>query len=102
MGMMVAKTPRIDVFIGRDGDAWRMYSAPNSWRTPFLLYMDDRGDVFPVGRPEVADLDQFMWDTDSPFERRSTADGGIEIRAEGRSAVTLTVWLRELIERGRA
>jgi hypothetical protein len=64
--------------------------------------MDGRGDVFPVGRPDVADLDRFMWETDSPFERRPTTDDGIEIVATGRSAITLSVWLRELIARGRS
>jgi hypothetical protein len=99
---MTPKTPLIDVLIARDGDAWRLYSAPSSWRTPFGLHVDKHGDIFPVGGPDVADLDRFMWETDSPFERRSTADGGVEIVAKGRSAVTLVVWLQELVERGRA
>ena len=98
---MTPKTPVIDVLIARDGDAWRLYSAPDSWRTPFSLDVDKRGDIFPVGRPDVGDLDKFMWETDSPFERRSTAYGGLEIVAKGRSAVTLVVWLRALVERGR-
>jgi len=41
-----------------------------------------------------------MWETDSPFERRVTADGGVEIIAKGRSAITLVVWLQELVDRG--
>lgn len=77
-----------------------MYSAPSSWRTPFGSSMDQRGDVFPVQRPDIADLDRFMWETDSPFERRVTADGGVEIIAKGRSAITLVVWLQELVDRG--
>jgi hypothetical protein len=44
--------------------------------------MDERGSVFPVAKPEVADLDRFMWNVDSPFERRLTTDG-IEILAKG-------------------
>ena len=67
----------------------------------WLRQADERGDVFPLGRPDLADLDRFMWDTDSPFERRQTADGGVEIVARGRSALTLAVWLQQLIERGR-
>jgi len=42
-----------------------------------------------------------MWETDAPFARSPTTDGGIEIRAEGRSAVTLAVWLQDLIDRGK-
>lgn len=93
------KPPIIDVLIARDGDAWRMYSAPFSWRVPFSGRTDTRGDVFPVARPDVADLDRFMWETDSPFERRVTADGGVEIVAKGRSAITLAVWLQDLVRR---
>jgi hypothetical protein len=95
------QNPIIDVLVARDGDAWRTYAGPSSWRTPFSLYADERGDVSPVGKPDIADLDRFMWDTDSPFERRPTANGGVEIVARGRSALTLVVWLQELIERGR-
>ena len=29
---MTPKSPIIDVLIARDGDAWRLYSAPYSWR----------------------------------------------------------------------
>jgi hypothetical protein len=63
--------------------------------------MDTRGDIFPVAEPDVTHLDSFMWETDSPFERRLTltADGGVEIVAKGRSAVTLAVWLQEPIAR---
>jgi hypothetical protein len=38
-----------------------------------------------------------MWATDSPYEHRRVNDGGVEIRAEGRCAVTLLVWLDELV-----
>jgi len=98
---MTPQTPVIDVLIARDGDAWRLYSAPRSWRTPFSLHADERGDVYPVGRPDIADLDRFMWETDSPFERRLTPDGGVEMVARGRSAVMLAQWLQELVRQGR-
>jgi hypothetical protein len=97
---MTPKAPIIDVLIAPDGNSWRMYSAPSSWRTPFSAHMDQRGDIFPVARPDVADLDRYMWETDSPFERRLTADGGVEIVAKGRSAITLVVWLQDLVGHG--
>src|SRR5450432_2569423 len=56
-----AEDPVLDLFIGRDGDAWRLYVAPTSW-TPELLRrrMDERGDIFPVAAPDLADLDRVM------------------------------------------
>jgi hypothetical protein len=58
---MAPKTPVLDLFIGRDGDAWRLYVAPTSW-TPELLRrrMDERGEIFPVATPGLADLDRVM------------------------------------------
>jgi hypothetical protein len=101
---MISKAPVLDLFIGRDGDAWRLYVAATSWKPMLLLdRMDERGSVFPVGKPDVADLARFMWNVDSPFEKRLTADGGVEILAKGRSAIALLVWLEGIvgIERAR-
>jgi len=98
----VQKTPVLDLLIARDGDAWRLYLAPLSWRPGLLLMrMGKDGTVFPVARPDPEDLERFMWETDSPYEQRRTNDGGIEIVAKGRSAVTLLVWLEEVV-RGAA
>jgi len=33
---MISKAPVLDLFIGRDGDAWRLYVAARSWK-PMLL-----------------------------------------------------------------
>ncbi|HEY1693386.1 MAG TPA: hypothetical protein VGG39_14565 [Polyangiaceae bacterium] len=95
------KAPIIDILIARDGDSWRIYSAPRSWRTPFSLSADARADIRRVGQPDLADLDRFMWEVDAPFERRPTAEGGIEIVAAGRSAVVLVIWLHDLIACGQ-
>jgi hypothetical protein len=94
---MTPKAPIIDVLIAPDGANWRMYSAALSWRVPFHPHIDGRGDIVPIGRPDVADLDRFMWETDSPFERRVTANGGVEIVASGRSALVLALWLQALL-----
>jgi hypothetical protein len=98
---MAPKTPVLDLFIGRDGDAWRLYVAPTSW-TPELLRrrMDERGDIFPVAAPDLADLDRVMCNADAPFERRPTTDGGVEVLAHGRSAkVLLLGWLTGIVGR---
>ena len=100
---MIPKAPILDIFIGRHGDAWRLYVAPTSWKPGLIRNrMDERGEIFPVARPDIDDLDRFMWDLDSPFERRPTTDGGVEILAKGRSAVTLLVWLEGIVETERA
>jgi len=67
---MIPKAPVLDIFIGRRGDAWRLDVAPSSWK-PGLLWirMDGHGEIFPVARPDVDDLDRFMWDVDSPFAK---------------------------------
>ena len=95
---MTLQTPVIDIFIGRDGEAWRLYVAPTSWKPGVLRNrMDEHGEIFPVAKPDVEDLHRFMWDVDSPFERRPTTDGGLEVLAKGRSAVTLLVWLEGIV-----
>src|SRR4051812_14346743 len=93
---MSPKDPILDLFIGRDGSAWRLYFAPRSLLPPdFARRVNAKRELYPItGRPDAEDLRQFMWETDSPFECRLIADGGMEIRAEGRSAITLLVWLR--------
>jgi len=95
---MAEKAPVLDVFIGRRGDAWRLYFAPASWRPGMLrAWMNERREIFPVARPDADDLAKFMWATDSPYEHRRTAHGGLEIRAAGRSAITLLIWLEQLV-----
>jgi hypothetical protein len=98
---MTPKSPAIDVFIGRDGDVWRMYFAPRSW-VPLLLFrsMGPNREIYPVARPDADDLDRHMWESDSPYEARKTSDGGLEIRAAGRSAICLLLWLEDLVKRG--
>jgi hypothetical protein len=96
---MSPKTPVVDLFIGRDASAWRLYFAPRSCvPAAFARRVNERREIYPVGRPDAEDLRQFMWETDSPYEHRVTADGGIEILAEGRSAITLIGWLRDLVD----
>jgi hypothetical protein len=58
---------------------------------------DEHREIFPVAKPDADDFDRFMRETDSPYEYRRTSDGGIEILAEGRSAVTLLVWLEDIV-----
>jgi hypothetical protein len=96
---MAPKTPVLDLFVGRDGDAWRLYVAPTSWKPEHLRRrMDERGEIFPVAAPDLADLDGLMGNANAPFERRPTTDGGVEVLARGRSAkVLLLGWLPGIV-----
>lgn len=94
---MTPKAPVLDVFIGRDGDAWRLYVARTSSPALLWLRLDENRELFPVGCPDPVDLERFMFETDSPYEHRKTSDGGLQILAKGRSAVTLLIWLDELV-----
>ncbi len=90
LAVVTPKKPELDLFIGRDGDAWRLYVAPTSWKPELLRRrMDERGEISPVAAPDLADLDRVMANADAPFERRPTMDGGVEILAQGRSAKVL-------------
>jgi hypothetical protein len=88
--------PVLDVFIGRDGGAWQLYFAPSSWK-PGQFANVEGGSVFPVGRPDVADLDRFMRKVGSRIDRRQTGDGGVEILARGRAAHAVAAWLETLV-----
>ncbi|MGO9837775.1 MAG: hypothetical protein ACLP1X_26605 [Polyangiaceae bacterium] len=98
---MAPEIPILDVFIGRDGDGWRLYVAPTSWKPELLRRrMDERGDIFAVAAPDLADLDRVMCNAHAPFERRPTTDGGVEVLAQGRSAkVLLLGWLAGIVGR---
>jgi hypothetical protein len=96
---MREQLPVLDLFIGRDGDAWRLYLAPGSW-VPGLLAVrvDEHREVHPVAKPDAEDLDRFMFDADAPYGHRRTSDGGMEIIARGRSAICLLIWLEEIVK----
>jgi hypothetical protein len=97
--VMTPKTAVLDLFIGREGDAWRLYVAPTSWKPDVLRRgMDEHGEIFPVAAPDLSDLDRLMGNANAPFERRPTADGGVEVLAQGRSAkVLLLGWLTGIV-----
>jgi hypothetical protein len=94
------KVPVLDVFIGRDGDAWRLYFARSSW-VPATLGVPERGSIFPVAQPDPASLNRWMRRTRSRALKRATASGGMEIQARGRDAVALASWLQHLVDAAR-
>lgn len=95
---MSERMPAVDVFIGRDHDAWRLYVAPGSWCPPMIRdRLDKQLEAFPVAEPDLDDLDRHMWKLDAPYEKRVSTMGGVQIMANGRSAVSLAVWLERLL-----
>ncbi len=103
-------TPRASSEAGRTSGhraaAGRPLQRPRScsWRPELLRRrMDERGDIFPVAAPDLADLDRVMCSADAPFDRRPTTDGGVEVLAQGRSAkVLLLGWLAGIVGRQQA
>jgi hypothetical protein len=95
---MLEKAPVLDVFLGREHDAWRLHFAPSSW-CPGLrqIQLDQHYTIFPVSCPDVDRLERFMWERDAPYEYRKTKHGDLEILAKGRSALSLFAWLNELV-----
>lgn len=90
-------TQSTEVLIQRDTDAWRLHArgwVPGHARTR----LDVRGEFYPLGEPDVEDLEQFMWAFDAPYQARRTSQGSVEITATGRAASALWEWLTELIE----
>jgi hypothetical protein len=96
---MAPKAPVLDLFVGRDGDAWRLYVAATSWKPEVLRRrMDEHGEIFPVAAPDLADLERLMGNAGAPFEKRPTTDGGVEVLAQGRSAKILVLgWLARIV-----
>jgi hypothetical protein len=95
---MTTQTPVLDVLIGRDREAWRLYVSATSWQPTVLQNrMDERGSIFPVARPDVQNLNRFMLNVDCSYDKRLTTDGGVEILAKGRSAIALLVWLERIV-----
>jgi len=60
-------------------------------------YLDVHRERFPLNEPKLELLERHMWETDSPYARRATTGGGIELLAQGRSAVSLVVWLESYL-----
>jgi hypothetical protein len=101
---MKPQWPVTDVLIVRDGyAAWRIYFGPRSWDPPLLRrWMNARREVCCAGRPDLEDLERFMWAGDAPYEKRLTGDGGrgVELFAKGRGGFQLAFWIAEYIQPG--
>ena len=65
---MTPQWPVTDVLIVPDGGGWRITFAPFSWDPPMLrFHTNARREVFPVARPDLEDLERFMWACDAPY-----------------------------------
>jgi hypothetical protein len=89
---MMHSQPKLEVFFGRHGDAWRVYV--NGWAAPYVRSkLDAQGEAWPVRAPDLTDLESYMWKLDTPYTAAQTTLGGVAIEARGRSAVALWEWL---------
>ena len=101
---MVERLPFLDVLIAREhGDTWRKYFGPASWCPPSLrARLDEYREIFPVSRPDADDLVRFMGNARAHYQHHRVKDGGVEILAKGRSALTLAPWLEYLVRSASA
>ena len=76
-----------------------MYVAPRSWRVESVRrHLDAAGEVYITSEIDFDELDRFMFETDAPYEKRRSSEGGAQLTARGRAAVCLAVWLEGLLE----
>ena len=45
--------------------------------------MNARREACCARRPDLEDLERFMWAGDAPYAKRLTGDGGVELFAKG-------------------
>jgi hypothetical protein len=82
------------LFVGRDGDAWRLYLAPASWCPACFGCGWMSTARFAPSRNPI----RTTWSVEHGLALQETSEGGLEILAKGRSAVTLLVWLEDLVQ----
>lgn len=67
---------------------------------PWPHWLDDYcnadREIFPLPVPDFDDLDQFMWDLDTPYEKHVNDHGNVDLRARGLAAICLSEWLQGL------
>ncbi len=91
-------TPRLDVFLLRDGASWRLLFAGGSWRPERLRQRMNEAREVPVKEPDLADLERHQWACDAPYTvQPTTCGGGVALLARGRSAIVLAEWLDGLL-----
>ena len=66
----------------------RMFGDPPMLRR----WMNARREVCCAGRPDLEDLERFMWAGDAPYDKRLTGDGGVELFAKGRGLLLRWGW----------
>jgi hypothetical protein len=83
---------QINLYCGRDRDAWRVYvEAPTL--PPYLdRYFDAYGEAYPA-QLDFDDLDRYMVARGAVYTKHVTATGGVELSAHGEAAEALSEWL---------
>jgi hypothetical protein len=92
MQLAAPREAKIDLLFSQDRGAWRLYV--NGWVAPYVRRrLDANREAFPVGEPDLADLERLMWKADAPYALKRTAVGGVLIEAKNRSAIMIWEWL---------
>lgn len=89
----------LNVFCGRQGEAWRFYLGPG-WCPPFLgPLLDAHGEAYPV-LFDFDDLNRHLTAHEATVEQRWSRLGSVELTASGRSAMVLARWLTTALSSG--
>ena len=82
----------LNLFCSREGDAWRVHVNAPVLPRYLQCYFDLHGEAYPA-LLDFEDLERFMGGRQAPYAKRVARTGGVELTAEGESAVALCEWL---------
>jgi len=82
-----------------EDEAWRLYAEP-SWMPVYLRRcFDEHYEAFPV-LLDFEELDRHMSKRGLTFEKVANDFGDVQLKARGRAAMELAVWLSQMFATG--
>jgi hypothetical protein len=90
---------KVELLFSKDRNAWRLYIC--GWVAPIARQrLGENGEVFPVQKPNLDDLRDFMLQCDASYSVHAPGNEAIEVAAKGRSAEHLWQWLSKHLGEG--
>jgi hypothetical protein len=92
--------PLLNVFCLKEGDAWRLHLAPESFRPSLERLFDHNGEAYPV-LVDWEHLDRHMAARNAPYDAHMSHAGSVELTARGACAAdALAEWLAMSLSSG--